>query len=140
MPWDKATIQTSNHALTWSASATDPGWAAYGGPSSIPLDVISVQLVQQLDRVPIVRCTVTVAPPKDGAGNSLLRWLSPLNRTCKVSVGATYNGAHEHIGTFQLRRRRLSWPMAGGVTLDCASIDGHHAERADMFELISAED
>ena len=140
MPWDRAHIQTETHALTWSGEATDPGWAAYGGPSVIELDVISVQLVHQLDRVPIVRATVTVAPPKDGAGASLLRWLSPLARSCKISVGATYDGVHEHIGTFQLRRRRLSWPMAGGVTLDCASIDGHHAERADMFELIAAED
>lgn len=136
MGW-REDVAGDTHALTWRARVLDPSWAGAGGPTEIWLDVMSVVVVQVYDRVPSTRITVTASPPRDGSGDLLLSWISPLHMTAQIEIWARYQDSEdsEHrLGVFQLRRRRMSWPMAGGVTLDCASWDGDAADRMTQAE------
>ena len=137
MTW-REDVAGDTHALSWAAQATVASWAGAGGPTAIDLDVLSVTTVQLLDRVPSTRVTLVVSPPRDSSGDLLLRWLSPLHMTCQITLSATYTVAGEDhqviVGVFQLRRRRLTWPLSGGVTLDCASWDGDAADRMTQAE------
>ena len=141
MAWRDDVEAGETHGLVWTAQATDASWAGAGGPTAIDLAVISASVVSVLDRVPVVRATVVVSPPRDVDGTLLLRWLSPLHMTCQITLGATYTlDGVDHtttVGTFQLRRRRLSWPIEGGVTLDCASWDGDAADRMSQADDIA---
>lgn len=138
MAWRDDVAAGETHGLIWTAQATDSHWAGAGGPSAIDLDVIAASVVSALDRVPVVRATVVVSPPRDVDGTLLLRWLSPLHMTCQITLGGTYTlDGTDHtitVGAFQLRRRRLSWPIEGGITLDCASWDGDAADRMTQAE------
>lgn len=134
MTWQQDVTSTT-HGLRWTGQAGDPGWAAASGPGApIDLDVIDVTTQADWDRVPSTRLTIRIHPPAAG-----VRWLSPLRRTCWVKLWAAYATPHNGeqvvgLGEFQLRRRRLTWPVDGTVTLDVASWDGHHAERWAMYE------
>lgn len=128
-------LSEQTHRQTWRGLLSDPSWL---GNSPIPLDIIDVSSDQQYDRVPSTRITIRISPPLDDDGNSQLRWISPLHMTATVELWTTYDDEPElHLGRFQLRRRRLQWPMTGGVTLDCASWDGDAADRVSDYELIA---
>lgn len=128
-------LSEQTHRQTWRGLLSDPSWL---GNSPMPLDIIDVSWDQQYDRVPSTRITIRISPPFDDDGNSQLHWISPLHMTATVELWTTYDDEPElYLGRFQLRRRRLQWPMAGGVTLDCASWDGDAADRVSDYELIA---
>jgi hypothetical protein len=124
MAWPTPTLVHGAHTVTYRATAFDPGWAGAGGPgAALTLQVIAAGVDFDTDRVPQGRATLVVAPPVDAGGVSLIRWLSPLPRTCVVDLHVSYDGAETRALTMLLRRRRLSWPSPGDVTLDLATRD-----------------
>lgn len=129
MPADVLWLEPVRHAastfgvreVTYSATAFDPNWPAHGGPqSALTLAVVALALDWDADRQPMARGTLEVA--EDGT----TRWLSPLLRSCMVTIAVTHQSEVKAVGTFSLRRRRRSYP-GGTVTLDIATRDADWA-------------
>ena len=62
------------------------------------------------------------------------RWLSPLLRSCAVSIQVTHQGTPKTVGTFLLRRRRRSYP-GGDIILDLATRDAEWPNQWVAVEL-----